>query len=194
MRTWVSKYFLKISLFGFCLGVVFSEKANFGIVNFLYETTYWNSGLISFIGLIGQIGTIILIPALMYLYATYFNTSNDIVYSHINVVRKSEYQDLFEKILLKTDVLNETERSLGNDYDKERSNQDWEFQIGLVENFEKQTGLKGIIIQTMLEQYFFADIHQRELDKKNWINRVLERRKEDYFPDSKFIYYQVMGR
>lgn len=107
----------------------------------------------------------------------------DPFYSEIDIEQIGLYQLHFNKILEKVDVLNYTKWSLSQDYDREKLNGDDEWMYDYLVNAEKD-GINGGILQNMVNQYFFADILQREAEKSIWISRVIHRKSdEDYFPD-----------
>ena len=46
----------------------------------------------------------------------------------------------------------------------------------------EKDGINGALLQNMVNQYFFADILQREQDKHHWTRRVMHPRDTEYFP------------
>jgi hypothetical protein len=110
-----------------------------------------------------------------------------------NVIRGTErqYQMYFERILASIDVENFTNQALGRPHDKKRIDGDYAIVKKLVNHAAEREHLLPVILQTMLEQYFWADIYMREMDKKRWIYRVMDRKGVDYFPDSMAVYNKM---
>lgn len=48
-------------------------------------------------------------------------------------------------------------------------------------------------MQVMVNQYFFADLWMREVDRDDWVNRALHRKKADYFPSGWAIFKVIQG-
>lgn len=112
-------------------------------------------------------------------------------------IRKNQvdlYQKYFERLLNAVDIDNYTKRSRGEDYDKailERDDKTIEKII--VEEAQEKDNLLPVYLQVILEQYFYADVWEREKDKHDWVNRVLRRKNVDYFPDPMRIYTTIFA-
>lgn len=93
-----------------------------------------------------------------------------------------KYQALFHEILGLVDIKNLTNRSLGREYDQKQIDTDYE-KIGLVLDKAEQHGLQPLALQIMFEQYVYADEWQRDMKKGIWVETVIHRKDEDFFPD-----------
>ena len=101
------------------------------------------------------------------------------------------YQKYFEEALSKIDVQNFTNQTLGKPFDKARIESDYRV-VEEISNKAKDCGnLSPAIIQVMLEQYFWGDAYMREMEKNKWIYRVMNRKDEDFFPDSTTVYRKI---
>ena len=98
------------------------------------------------------------------------------------------YQKYFEEILDKIDVQNFTNQALGRSYDKDKIKNDYKIVEQIVNMAKEKSHLSPLALQVMLEQYLWADVYMREMDKDKWIYRVINRKDEDFFPDSMVIY------
>ena len=112
----------------------------------------------------------------------------DLIYQNIISGTESLYQKYFEKILDKIDLQNFTNQTLGRSYDKDKLKNDYKIVEQIVNIAKEKDRLLPLTLQVMLEQYFWADVYMREMDKNKWIYRVTHRKDEDYFPDSLAIY------
>ncbi len=105
----------------------------------------------------------------------------DKFYRELNVEQIALYQKYFERIIDNVDVHNMTGRSLNRDYDQSKIESDYK-KIGCILDEAEKDNLVPLYLQTMFEQYVFADVWQREKFKNNWIKRVMNRQSEDFFP------------
>jgi hypothetical protein len=92
------------------------------------------------------------------------------------------YQHYFIKVLQSIDVDVETSWSMGKPYDKERFQKDEYIMEKIIVGEAAAEGLIPSILQVIVHQYFFADVYQREIDRKRWVQRVIHRKQADYFP------------
>lgn len=112
-----------------------------------------------------------------------YNQEIDSYYELVQIELIGMYQHHFDRIIKSIDVNNYTKWSLSQEHNKEKlqKEDDWMYdQFVEIEN----SGLKGGLLQNMINQYFFADQLMREMDKSSWVKRVLYRKyPNDYFPD-----------
>lgn len=94
------------------------------------------------------------------------------------------YQHYVTEILRSVNVENNTKWSRGDkSYDRELLKSDDEKMEQIIVSKAAQEGLSPTYLQIMVNQYFFADPYHRERDRTHWVQRVLNRRSADYFPD-----------
>lgn len=93
------------------------------------------------------------------------------------------YQHYFNKIILSIDISNQTKWSKSQGYNKEQLDKDDDLMENIIINEAKKDGLIPRFLQVMLNQYFFADVYQRENIKDSWVKKVIYRKDIDYFPD-----------
>ena len=115
----------------------------------------------------------------------------DPIYENVVPGTERQYQMYFEKILASIDVENFTNQALGRSQDKKRIDSDYATVEKLVNHAAEKEQLLPVILQVMLEQYFWADVYKREMDKERWIYRVMDREGVDYFPDSMAVYNRI---
>ena len=110
----------------------------------------------------------------------------DPFYADFNVEDISLYQLHFNRIVEHVDLANYTKWSMSDDsHDRARREADDKWMYDYLMRIEKEERVKGAVLQNMVNQYFFADILERELQKDHWISRVLHRQPtDDYFPDA----------
>ena len=78
--------------------------------------------------------------------------------------------------------MNYTHWSMSRDYDRTRLDTDDEWMGDVLEQAQ-QDGLVGAFLQNMVNQYFFADVLQREEDQRRWVRRVMHPQgPTEYFP------------
>jgi len=109
----------------------------------------------------------------------------DPLYAAINIEDVGVYKRYFDNIIAHVDVDNYTKWSMSRDYDRNQLQKDdaWMYQILLEAD---RDGIKGALLQNMVNQYFFADILERHLDKPRWVRRVMHPDPErNYFPDGR---------
>lgn len=92
------------------------------------------------------------------------------------------YQHYFDKVINSIDLVTQTNWSQSKEYDRQQMNLDEEVMEKIIAVDAAHEGLSPAILQIMVNQYFFADVYQREIDRDNWVKRVMYRKNEDYFP------------
>jgi hypothetical protein len=100
-------------------------------------------------------------------------------------IRKEQiplYQRYFEKVIQSIDVDTQTNWSMSKPYDKNQFRKDEDVMESIILGEATQEGLSPAFLQVIVHQYFFADVYEREKDKGNWVNRVMNTKKVDYFP------------
>ena len=107
----------------------------------------------------------------------------DPCYEEVKTEQVGLYQHYFSKLINSIDIDTQTKWSQSKDYDRQQMAKDEEVIEKIVTLEAASEGLSPAILQVMVNQYFFADVYQRELDKENWVKRVLHRKDVDYFPD-----------
>lgn len=80
------------------------------------------------------------------------------------------------------DVDTQTRWSKNQEYDRRRFSKDEEVMENLILGEATKAGLSPAILQVIVNQYFFADPYQREMDIDVWVKRVISRKSVDYFP------------
>jgi hypothetical protein len=113
---------------------------------------------------------------------------NDSIYKNVVSGTESLYQKYFEEILGQIDVQNFTNQTLGKLFDRVKGESDHKVVEKIVTKAQEEYKLYPGILQIMLEQYIWADELMREIDKSRWIYRVMNRKDEDFFPDSMVVY------
>jgi hypothetical protein len=106
----------------------------------------------------------------------------DPFYEEVRTEQIGLYQHYFSKLINSIDIDTQTMWSQSKDYDKQQMAKDEEVIEKIVTVEAVHEGLYPAILQVMVNQYFFADVYQRELDKEKWVKRVLHRKDVDYFP------------
>ena len=118
----------------------------------------------------------------------------DPFYSEIRKNQVDLYQKYFERLLNTLEIDNSTKRTRGEDYDKATSERDEKtIEKIVVEEAQEKDNLLPVYLQVILEQYFYADVWEREKDKDQWVNRVLRRKNVGYFPDPMRIYITIFA-
>lgn len=107
----------------------------------------------------------------------------DPFYEQIKNEQIDLYQHYFNKIILSIDIGNQTKWSKSQSYNKEQMNKDDDLMENIIINEAKKEGLIPRFLQVMLNQYFFADVYQRENVKGSWVKKVIYRKDVDFFPD-----------
>lgn len=92
------------------------------------------------------------------------------------------YQHYFAKVISSVDIDTETNWSMSKPYNKEQMKRDEAIMEKIIAGEAAAEGLSPAILQVMVHQYFFADVQQREIDKDQWVQRVMRPRQPDYFP------------
>lgn len=115
------------------------------------------------------------------------------IFKNINKGDYPYYQQYFLDALSVIDLQNFTNQTLGVKYNKKLIESDYKRVEKIFNKAKKEHGLSPAILQIMLEQYIWADIYLREIDKNNWIERVTHRKNEDYFPDSTLVYHNIFN-
>lgn len=104
-----------------------------------------------------------------------------VLYSSIRIEEIKAYQIYFEKMLSVVDLQNETKRSKDVTFNEDQSEIDYR-KVKEYANEAGKNGLNAVILQVMLEQYFYADPLLREMHKHAWVEKVMNRENEDFFP------------
>lgn len=117
----------------------------------------------------------------------------DPIYQSVIFSTEHLYQKYFEEILNKIDVQNFTNQTLGRTCNKDKIKSDYEIVEEIVNKAKENDSLSPIILQVMLEQYFWADVYMREIDRTKWIYRVMNRKNVDFFPSSMAIYKDLFA-
>ncbi len=105
----------------------------------------------------------------------------DSFYGEVQREQIGLYQHYFDKIINSVDIDTQTKWSKSEKYNREQMAKD-EDAMEIIANEATREGLAPAILQVMVNQYFFADVYQRELDRHNWVKRVMYRKDVDYFP------------
>ncbi|NTU50623.1 MAG: hypothetical protein HGA87_07110 [Desulfobulbaceae bacterium] len=92
------------------------------------------------------------------------------------------YQHYFKKVIQSVDVSTQTGWSMGKSYDREQFLRDQDLMEQIICGEAGPEGLSPAILQVIVNQYFFADVYQREMDREQWTKRVIYRKNPDYFP------------
>ncbi len=106
----------------------------------------------------------------------------DPFYEEVKTEQIDLYQHYFSKLISSIDIDTQTKWSQSKDYNRQQMAKDEEVMEKIVGVEAASEGLAPAILQVMANQYFSADAYQRELDKENWVKRVLHRKDVDYFP------------
>lgn len=106
----------------------------------------------------------------------------DPFYEEVKTDQIGLYQHYFYKIINSIDIDTQTNWSQSKDYDRNQMKKDEEVMEKIATLEARSEGISPAILQVMVNQYFFADVRQREFDKENWVKRVLHRKDVDYFP------------
>ena len=85
-------------------------------------------------------------------------------------------------MLQSVDVDNLTERSYNHTYDKDSVKTDYD-KISKILDEAETDNLDSNQLIVIFEQYIFADVWKRETYQENWVERVMERKPTDFFPD-----------
>ena len=106
----------------------------------------------------------------------------DLFYAEINVEDIGVYQRFFDRIIGHVDVTNYTNWSMSREYDRPRMDADdaWMYEVFHAADRDE---ISGGLLQNLVNQYFFADMLEREKDKRRWVRRVMHPRPpHEYFP------------
>ena len=117
----------------------------------------------------------------------------DFIYQHISRGTESLYQRYFDEAISKMDVQNFTNLSLEESYDEDKISKDLLILEKISNRALANDNLQPVVIMVMVVQFMWADVYMRDMEQKKWIYRVMERKKEDYFPDSYDIYQQFFS-
>lgn len=107
----------------------------------------------------------------------------DPFYADVKPEQIGLYQHYFAKMIGAVDVSNSTRWSRSEHFDHARLAVDDEIMEKIVVDEAAREGLSPSYLQIMVNQYFLADEHFRELDQNTWVKRVVHRKDVDYFPD-----------
>jgi len=119
------------------------------------------------------------------------SSMDDPIHGSVEQGKERIYQRYFERILDKIDVQNFTNQTLGKTHDSHRRESDYKIVEEIVNTAADNHGLLPVVLQVMLEQFFWADVYMREFDKSKWIYRVMDREDDDFFPDSMTVYKRI---
>ncbi len=103
-------------------------------------------------------------------------------YLDINDDDIEKYQRYFSQMLNTADIKNLTKWSQGLEYNRAEYDRSYE-QLEPVLDKAEEDGLVPFNLQIMFEQYIFADVFKREKCKRRWVEKVINRMDEDFFPD-----------
>lgn len=112
--------------------------------------------------------------------------SIDPFYEDVKMEQIDLYQHYFSKLISSIDLDTQTKWSQSKDYDRKQMEKDEEI-MGKIAGEAASEGLSPDIFQVMVNQYFLADVYQREMDRENWIKRILHRKDVDYFPGGRQV-------
>ncbi len=117
----------------------------------------------------------------------------DDFYSDVKPEQINLYQKFFNKMIevVNVDVL--TERISHGKFGRDGVEKYYE-KLDKVLDEARKNNLKEAHLQVMFEQYIFADIWRREIDKDHWVQTVMQRKSVDYFPDTKAIIYTLFEK
>jgi len=108
----------------------------------------------------------------------------DPFYDVIETEQIDLYQYFFNKTIESVNVDNYTGWTKGKgNYDESQLAKDDKIMEQIILNEGVLAGLHPATLQVIVHQYFFADVYQREMDKNQWVKRVLFRKDIDFFPD-----------
>jgi hypothetical protein len=108
----------------------------------------------------------------------------DPFYVNFDIEKIAAYQRHFERIVAKVDVENYTKWSQSAAYNRQGLDADDEWTHEYVKQAEQQDCISGDVLLTIVNQFYFADWLAREMDRGEWVKRVLYRQPTDYFPDA----------
>ena len=112
----------------------------------------------------------------------------DPFYAEIPKDKIVAYQRYVERVLSTVNVSNYTNWTMGKEYDKAIMQEDDRRMEEIIRGEAVASDrLIGPFLQVMLHQYYAADIVAREMDKEDWVRRVMHRERIDYFPDPRAI-------
>jgi hypothetical protein len=114
-------------------------------------------------------------------------------YGEIRSEQIDRYQDCFNKVLQLVDVDNNTNWAHGKKYDKDKLAKDDAVMNNVISHEATSKGLNPVYLQILVNQYFFADTWEREKDVVCWVDRILNRKSTDYFPDPWTVYKMIDG-
>ncbi|MBI4460030.1 MAG: hypothetical protein HY648_08235 [Acidobacteria bacterium] len=116
---------------------------------------------------------------------------SDPIYQYVEAGTEPLYQQYFKEALSKIDVLNFTDEACGRTFNRVQRDHDYEALEEIGNRAKMKNNLLPMVLQVMLEQYFWADAYLREKEQDTWIYRVMKRRDTDYFPDSMAVYAMI---
>ncbi|MEA2088573.1 MAG: hypothetical protein U9O55_01895 [Patescibacteria group bacterium] len=107
-------------------------------------------------------------------------------------IKKSEikeYQKYFNEILKKIDIYNTTEWLQFQRGNFKKYDIDSKKIFEKLEEIKKNKKISSLYLQMMVDQYIFADVWIRERNKDSWVEIILKRKSDDFFPDPWSIYH-----
>lgn len=108
-------------------------------------------------------------------------------YDIVKTSQLPRYQHYFERIICVVDLETQTNWGLSRPYNKQQFWKDEEAMETIIVGEAVPEGLHPAVLQVMLNQYFLADVRERERDREQWARRVLYRKKLDYFPSASAV-------
>lgn len=105
---------------------------------------------------------------------------------YIDVSKKQipKYQKYIDMVLSAVDINTQTAWSMSKSYDKDQFRHDEDVMEEIIVGKASKEGFSPRVLQVMVNQYFFADVYQREMDRNRWALRVVHRKPTDYFPSA----------
>lgn len=95
-------------------------------------------------------------------------TGIDEFYADLDIEQIDRYQKYFIKMINGTDIS-----------DHKKVNHD---SLGKTLDEAEKENLVPVYLQVMFEQYLFADVYFRDMNRVNWVKKVMHRERPDFFP------------
>ena len=111
----------------------------------------------------------------------------DPAYDNVRTGQLPRYQHYFERVLASVDLDTQTNWGMSRPYNKQQFLKNEEAIERIIVGEAVPEGLRPAVLQVMVNQYFLADVWQRERDREQWARRVLYRKKVDYFPSASAV-------
>jgi len=116
----------------------------------------------------------------------------DTVYGEIPKSQEHTYQTVFYDMLNSVDVNNLTYEYIGHQYDIVKAQIDKKKLHDIAIEAQEKKDIGFLISLVMFFQYVYADVMLREKYKDFWINKVIKRKRADFFPDSAAVVMVIM--